>query len=178
MKGRRNVLSIELITSIIEVDPVTGCWNCRDVNKTHGYGQVKINYKNWRAHRASWTAFKGPIPKGVLVLHKCDNRPCCNPKHLYLGNNSKNVQDMYERDRANPAQGSRHGLSKLTDKSVTEIFHLVSSLGFKQSQVAKKYRVTASVISRIMNGKTWTHLNLVPDALPRYQYKYAERRTS
>jgi hypothetical protein len=80
----------------------TGCieWvgqHGRGANKGDGYGGVTVDGKWISAHRAAWIAFVGPIPEGQCVLHKCDNRVCVNPKHLYLGDKRRNRADFMER---------------------------------------------------------------------------------
>lgn len=85
----------------------SGCWHWTGIqhrNKTtHDleYGILQVgprnNRKNIRANRLSWELHYGPIPEGMMVLHKCDNKLCVNPEHLELGDNSKNIQDAWDR---------------------------------------------------------------------------------
>lgn len=78
-----------------------------------GYGQVTRNHKNGLAHRASWVASCGPIPKGMCVLHKCDVRACVNPQHLFLGTHADNVHDMDAKGRrVNPGVDACERMSK------------------------------------------------------------------
>ena len=72
-----------------------------------------------RVHRVAWALFRGPIPKGMCVLHYCDNRPCCNPDHLYLGTNANNTADMLARGRE--SRGERSGQAKLTETQARDI---------------------------------------------------------
>lgn len=65
--------------------PEAGCWLWMRGIANTGYGAVYVDGKRWDAHRLSWAAFRGPIPSGYWVLHKCDVRSCCNPDHLFLG---------------------------------------------------------------------------------------------
>lgn len=65
-----------------------------------GYGQLKGDGSALvRAHRAAWTVTFGPIPEGVYVLHSCDNPPCCNPHHLWLGTALDNTRDIIAKGR-------------------------------------------------------------------------------
>ncbi len=84
---------------VIEVGP-TECWRWRGATSDAGYGQIS-NYHGRRvmAHRVAWELYKGPIPKGLWVLHRCDNPPCTNPCHLWLGTNQDNIRDMDEKGR-------------------------------------------------------------------------------
>jgi hypothetical protein len=94
-----NKLSPTLFTRKCDIDPVTGCWNWRSSCQTAGYGQIRISGGSWTTHRASWAVHKGPIPKGLNVLHKCDNRKCCNPEHLFLGTAYDNHHDAMAKGR-------------------------------------------------------------------------------
>ncbi len=76
-----------------------GCWEIRYFKQWSGYSNINLKNVKFRAHRASWTAFKGQIPDGLLVLHRCDNRMCVNPDHLWLGDNFDNMQDCAKKNR-------------------------------------------------------------------------------
>lgn len=75
------------------------CWVWNKSVASSGYGQIRLNYKNLRANRASYMVFKGEIPDGMVIRHTCDNKLCINPEHLILGSCKQNSQDMVERDR-------------------------------------------------------------------------------
>jgi hypothetical protein len=81
------------------------CWEWQRQIKIGGYGAMRIGTKTTRrmcqAHRICWQIHNGSIPEGLLVLHKCDNRICCNPDHLFLGNQKDNMDDMYKKGRDN-----------------------------------------------------------------------------
>jgi len=79
----------------------SGCWiwtNCLD---SLGYGSFRRKFRGitQRAHRAAWKAYKGEIPTGLYVLHRCDIRSCCNPEHLFLGTHLDNIKDAEKKGR-------------------------------------------------------------------------------
>jgi len=76
-----------------------GCWSWRSA-KNNRYKNFKIHGKQIGAHRASWMIYKGEIPDGMCVLHKCDNPICTNPEHLFLGTHEDNIVDMYKKGRS------------------------------------------------------------------------------
>ena len=75
------------------------CWEWTGGRKGHGYGQVFFNSKNMRTHRLSWVLKNGPIPPDLYVCHRCDNPPCVNPEHLYLGTQKQNIREAQEKGR-------------------------------------------------------------------------------
>ena len=76
-----------------------GCWEWMARRKLHGYGEFRIIDCLVPAHRMAWVLSVGPIPKGLLVLHRCDNPPCCNPDHLFLGTQADNLRDAIQKGR-------------------------------------------------------------------------------
>ena len=106
----------------------------------------------WRAHRFAWYEANGPIPDGLLVLHKCDNPPCINVEHLFLGTHADNVADMVAKGRSTKGK-----LTTLTTKDVYEI-RTKRSNGTLLTQLAKDYGVSSMQISRIARHKQWKHI--------------------
>ncbi len=134
-----------------------GCWNwtAGTVGKVYGYfnSAGSMHY----AHRIAWTLTKGPIPKGeghhgTCVLHKCDNRLCVRPSHLFLGSQADNLRDMAEKGRA--AKGSGNGQAKLTEEQVLEI----RASSEAQRVLAARYGVSQTLVSKIRLRKFWKHL--------------------
>ena len=117
-----------------------------------GYGQTKINRKVWHTHRLA-LELEGFDITGHCVLHSCDNRACCNPKHLRVGTAAENIADRDSKGRQ--ARGTTIHLSKLTEKQVLEIRAIT---GMKQKDIAVQYGVKPAAINQIINRKTWKHI--------------------
>ena len=87
-----------------KVKKTNSCWEWQGAKRL-GYGVFKVDGKTKGAHRQSWELHKGVIPKGLLVLHKCDNRGCVNPSHLFLGSHSDNMKDVQMKGRLKLPEG-------------------------------------------------------------------------
>ncbi len=136
-----------------------GCWDWKASLDSDGYGQITgaRELKISKAHRASWTIHRGPIPEGMSVLHKCDNRRCTNPDHLFLGKPLENSRDMVYKGRQ--TKGVKNGGAKLTEEQVKEI-RKQSSQGIKVSYLAEKYDVCRDTIWRVKaKKKYWKHIS-------------------
>ena len=131
-----------------------GCWEWKGID-TNRYALIHVNDKNIGAHRLSYIVHNGPIPEGLHVLHKCDNKKCCNPEHLFLGTSAENMQDKVNKSRQ--AKGSDVYLAKLTEDSVVKIKERLSRGEFI-NVIAKEYNVSRQAISQINNGTTWKHV--------------------
>lgn len=107
-----------------------------------------------------WKVSNGSIPKGLLVLHQCDNPTCVNPKHLFLGTHQDNTNDMYSKERGpcNPAKGEKHWQAKLTNSQVLKIRRLYMQGGVSYSQLASRYGVVKQTIHRVVKRKLWSHV--------------------
>ena len=113
------------------------------------------------AHRVAWEmANGGPIPDGMVVCHRCDNPPCVNPAHLFVGTRLDNVRDMVMKGRGRyPGHpGERNGGAKLTEQSVSAIRERISR-GDTQKEIAVTFGIDPSVVSRIKSGKAWVQLS-------------------
>ena len=135
---------------------------CREWISKHkcpfGYGFISFYGKLKRSHRVAWTVWKGPIPKGMWVLHKCDNPKCINIEHLFLGNRQDNIDDMMKKNRNRHLKGEENGTSKLHENDVLEIRKLLKNDSPNISQIARKYSVSRHCIKCIGRGITWKHL--------------------
>lgn len=144
----------------IEVNAITGCWNWTGNLFQGGYGVYKCKAltgrKQINASRASWMIHNGPIEAKQFVCHSCDNRRCCNPDHLFLGDAKKNMEDCVAKDRMN--KGEDRPMSKLTEEKVIELRALFSKGALTYRAAAKKYGVATSCIVSAVKRKTWKHV--------------------
>jgi len=134
------------------------CWGWNGCcPKNPGYGQFRANGKLIRAHKASWIIYNGPIPEGLYVCHKCDNRICSNPEHLFLGTMYDNIKDCIDKGR-HPyfgKSGEDNHRAKLTLKDVNKIRDFLKRKTMFQKTIAKMFNVTPATISAINTHKIW-----------------------
>lgn len=147
------------VDKVGSVHPQHGqCWCWKGDTDTDGYGVVTDRRRVFKAHRYSWELTFGKVPGKMCVLHKCDNRECTNPSHLFLGSNRDNVADKVKKNRQ--AKGSGNGRAKLSDREV-----LVIRSRYKPycpvdgcNALARKFKVSSTVVWGIVNNTTWKHL--------------------
>ena len=133
--------------------PVTecGCWIWMGSSQVRGYGKLISNGKKISAHRASYSLYKGDIPKNMYVCHKCDTVSCVNPDHLFLGTQRGSMHDMIAKGRS--GNGEHHPNTKLTKEDVLSI----RSSDLKSSLLAEKFNVSTSNINAIKRKVRWNH---------------------
>ena len=135
---------------VVRGDPKE-CWPWPGRRLPRGYGLLTVR-KNYYAHRLAYEFARGPIPVGLEVCHECDNPPCCNPKHLFLGTHKQNGEDMARKGRS--TIGTRNPMAKLTNEQVAEI-RALRLRGLTQQAIADTYGVRHETISKIVLGKRW-----------------------
>ncbi len=133
-----------------------GCWGWNGQILPSGYTQIRFNGKKIMSHRASWILFNGSIPESKWVLHKCDNRVCTNPEHLFLGTPKNNAEDRDKKGRGQ--SGITHWKSKLCESDVVQIKKLILD-GLSCEKISKKFSVTNGAIWFIKRGITWKQVN-------------------
>lgn len=142
------------------VEKSDGCWCWKGQTHSAGYGRIERNYDGGKfiflAHRISWQLHFGDIPEGYHVLHRCDNPPCSNPRHLFLGTQRDNNEDKINKDRH--VRGERAPIAKLTDAAVVEIRRRYKHGDVTQQLLADESGVCLSQICGIVNGKAWKHV--------------------
>ena len=127
------------------------CWIWKGARNSGGYGHLTISGVTRTANRVSWEEHEGPIPEGLYVLHRCDNRACINPKHLFLGTAKDNTQDAISKGRLNKV-GEAHHNNKLTAAQVAAI--RTSSKSY--AEIAEEFRISKSHVSSIRNFQRWS----------------------
>lgn len=150
----------ELLLSKRRIDQ-RGCWIWTGSKNASGYGQIYPSgwaRKPHAVHRVSYSEFKGPIPKGVFVLHRCDVKVCFNPNHLFLGDDAINMRDCAQKNRI--AFGNRQPRAVLNPTIVRQIRRIYASRGISQSQLAKRYKCSQGTIWNVIQKKTWRRVTL------------------
>ena len=154
-----------------KVDKSGNCWEWTAAKNPAGYGKLGYKGKTHDAHRFSWMLNHGSIPEGMFVCHKCDNKSCVNPDHLFLGTHKANMEDARVKKRF--AHGARNGAvampetlargeavtgSKLCEDAVKTIRNMYSSGKFSQAYLGKMFNVCQHNISCIIRRKIWAHV--------------------
>lgn len=129
---------------------------------TFGYGKVRLDGKDRTAHRVSYELTYGAIPKGMCVLHKCDNPSCVNPEHLFLGTSQDNMDDMVRKGRqgdrgkhGNHARGDSHGRARLTLEQVEKLRELHKK-GERFASLARMVGLPYSTVEQAIKGISWS----------------------
>lgn len=134
--------------------PEDGCWLW--TGHTHwGYGDHYFNGRRQKAHRISWQIFRGPIPDGVKVLHKCDTKGCVRPDHLFLGSQRDNIRDMFAKGRQHDRSGEHSGRAKLTEYAVKQIRLWYAEGGVTMQQLGAWYGVSLAAINAVIKRRNW-----------------------
>ena len=130
------------------------CWSWLAHINPKGYGAFKFNGLMRSASRVAWIFTYGDIPDGLNACHKCDNRRCCNPAHLFLGTALDNNRDKINKGRDRHPEGEAHPRAKFTSDDIKNIRSL-SRAGWSQGRIGRKYGVSQSHIRLILIRKIW-----------------------
>lgn len=138
------------------------CWLWRARRDRNGYGRFQMKPgKPWLAHRAAYFFARSEDPAGRDVCHSCDNPPCCNPQHLWLGDAKANVADMIAKGRRVLPRVRRGNEVNTTRLTAEKALAIVASPE-PDSVLAALYAVTAAAIYNVRHGRSWSHVTGVP----------------
>jgi len=156
MNSKQSIYArIKKIGQIPQHAPRLGrCWLWTGFFQQKGYGVVSFESQYMLVHRLVYRFEIGPI-EGVQILHKCDNPACCRPSHLFSGNASENMQDMWNKNRHIRPIGMRNNHAKLTDAQVLEIRGRWERRESTQVALAKEFKVHKQSINNIITRVTW-----------------------
>jgi hypothetical protein len=147
-------------------------WMARRNHK--GYGQFRISGKTQQSHRVAWEFANGPVPDGMRVLHRCDNPPCVDEEHFFLGTDADNYSDMVNKGRDRKASGDANGaythpesrprgedngFAKLKATDVLRIFSLRRD-GMTLQQIADVVGISNGHTHRVLTRKVWAHVQV------------------
>lgn len=158
----------ERLKANMEVNPVSGCWEWQGTTR-NGYGRLTIGSRvdNTRrsesAHRVAYKVWKGDIPDGYEVCHKCDNPSCINPDHLFVGTRLDNIADRERKGRNVVKVGEEQGKSKLTKKIVKDTRWEHAYKGTSFQKLADKYGVSKKTMYNAIKGITWKCVPYMPE---------------
>lgn len=131
----------------------SGCWEFTGYIMPNGYGQTSIGKLVLLAHRASYMVFIGKIPEGMHICHKCDNRKCFNPDHLFAGTRDENMADMIRKGRQRSLSGTESPNAKLTTKQIEEIRDRYIPY-VNTAELAKEFGITKQYVGQLAR-KEW-----------------------
>jgi len=126
-----------------KIEKTNSCWNWMANKNNHGYGMVLYGDRKRLAHRISWELHNGKIPKGLCVLHKCDNPACVNPDHLFLGTIRDNYEDMVKKGRHPPPSNQFRQIPKAEVERIRELYQE----GYSQIALVRMFGLHRSTIS-------------------------------
>ena len=138
-----------------KVEKGDSCWEWVASKYHDGYGAYYFNGKQGRAHRVSWEMKNGEIPENMYILHRCNNRTCVNPKHLYLGTHQDNMNDLA---RAGTLKGIGHPSAKVTEREVRTIRHLWEKKIYTQIKIAEMFNISHKTVNGITTNTNWKHI--------------------
>ena len=143
--------------ALVKCEPAD-CWEWFGAS-VNGYGKISHGAQQELAHRVSYRVFHGPIEAGLVVCHTCDNKPCINPSHFFLGTLADNNRDCITKNRHVVGRiGEDHAGAKLCASDVLEIRDILHAGVMKQKDIAAAYGITPSNLCHIKTRKLWSHI--------------------
>lgn len=136
-----------------------GCWPWKGWKNREGYGRFWLGGRDMTAHRVALLMAGVEVQKGKDACHRCDNKSCVRPAHLFVGSRSENILDCFRKGLHNTARGARSWNAKLSDEAVSTIRALYVPHGqWNQNSLAKRFGVSQSCIWSVLKGKAWGHV--------------------
>lgn len=137
-----------------KVKKTDSCWIWTGGHLKHGYGMIRAGgteHRRLGAHRVSWMIHHNEIPNGLYVLHHCDNPPCVNPAHLFLGTHLDNVRDMHQKGRASGGRMFGNSFRRTTtEEQVRQIRGLFKNRHISYSAIARTFNLGRNTVKRII----------------------------
>lgn len=155
LRGRTFLTNKDRLLLGITVNSETGCWEWQGTTSRMGYGSIWAEGKLQAAHRLAFRVFVGCFPEEMYVLHRCDNPPCCNPDHLFLGTHTDNMRDMAKKGRSKDNAGEKNDSAKLTWPEVREIRRRRADGREPIRDLADEFGVSLGAIDHIIHNRTW-----------------------
>lgn len=141
---------------VIKSDDLDGCWIWTAHQMDAGYGRLRWgDNRLWLAHRISYLLANGECPANMDVLHTCDNPPCVNPAHLFLGTDLDNAADREQKKRGGQGAGERHWKHKITADDVCEIRRLRAEEGLFYREIGRRFGISRQEVGHIIRGENW-----------------------
>lgn len=137
------------------------CWPWLAYRNEKGYGYLGVGHFMVKSSRVAWVIANERDPGEMIIRHRCDNPPCCNPAHLVDGTVEDNIRDMFERDRF--ARGERNGVAKLNPDLVREI-RRASAAGETYTEIGRRLGVSRTTARNAASRKQWVHVSDDPDS--------------
>lgn len=156
-------IKARLLEQVTTTDP-GACWEWTGAYNRRGYGRMGVDGKTRYTHRLSWEVFHGSIPDGLCVCHRCDNPPCVNPAHLFLGTNAENTADRHRKGRTarvGAPKGEANVNAKLTAEAVRVIRSTYRPFDRRNGSraLARLFGVSSRTVQEVVEGTRWRHVS-------------------
>lgn len=154
VRRRKDIPLEERVDAVGWTETSNGCWEWNGFRDNVNYGRIKYKQRPVKLHRFMYERYKGPIPKGLVVRHKCDNPPCSNPEHLEVGTHQENMNDMWDRNPPRRLRNDEHPRSKVGFQNA-ERMRTLGRFGFNNAEIARVFEVSWNTASDIVEGRRW-----------------------
>ncbi len=153
-----NVRQLLRFWSRMDAHDLRECWEWQRAKDENGYGVCDFFNRQYRCSRVAYTLAFGVIPEGLQVLHRCDNPPCCNPLHLWVGTNLDNSHDCTSKGRHASPAGELNPMAILTEEQVRQIRKGVGDGTRTQAYFHRLFKVSRATVSLVVLDRVWKHV--------------------